>query len=233
MTLDPATTVDSGRYTCCGVEKAGGAPVCEHANLEISFELDYDYADPYTDYTVDTSSTANLCHEYPKEQGGICAKYLRHTTVHITSQEDIAKIERQVEDILKQMEISEKCEKKAPQALCHFLMPTCLPEGKKELCRSDCELLRYSSCEDEFKRLKAHKILYIYESQFKCQNLPDVSSNEECTSIGLPSVLKRSDTCYRETGIGEKSLFSQVVYLPLADSMSMNKHFKDIVVVPT
>ena len=62
------------------------------------------------------------------------------------------------------------------------------------------------SCDKEFGLIKQDSEMSIYDSQFKCDSLPEASSAEDCTSIGLPPVLKRSDLCYRETGIGECTL---------------------------
>ena len=65
------------------------------------------------------------------------------------------------------------------------------------------------SCDKEFGLIKQDSEMSIYDSQFKCDSLPEASSTEDCTSIGLPPVLKRSDLCYRETGIGK---FSKILF---------------------
>ena len=65
------------------------------------------------------------------------------------------------------------------------------------------------SCDKEFGLIKQDSEMSIYDSQFKCDSLPEASSTEDCTSIGLPPVLKRSDLCYRETGIGK---FTKILF---------------------
>ena len=181
-------------------------------------DYEYSYSNPDPTYNpVDSEPTADLCHAYPQESQGICAPYFNNgAIVHIGTPEGIQQIEEQIKGVLLQMkqmeQLSTECARFAPQAFCHYLLPTCLADNRKQqLCRSDCEMLRYSNCDKEFERIKALPSTHhmkLYDSQFKCDMLPEI--NEECTSIGLPPVLKKSDTCYRETGIGERCLFTHL-----------------------
>ena len=52
-------------------------------------------------------------------------------------------------------------------------------------------------------------IVYIFnltKAWYKCGDLPEIGTDVECTQIGLPAVLNRADTCYKETGIGRRFL---------------------------
>ena len=170
----------------------------------------YDYTN--TNGQANPGNTADMCHEYPVASNGFCSEYLRDKIVHIGTVEGIQGIENQIEAVLTQMNqfgsISPECGRKAPEAFCHYLLPTCLADNsKQQLCRSDCELLRYSNCDKEFEQIRSLPDTHLmkqYDSQFKCDTLPEI--DEQCTSIGLPPVLKKSDQCYRETGIGEREL---------------------------
>jgi hypothetical protein len=71
-------------------------------------------------------------------------------------------------------------------------------------------MLKHSFCEEEFKNfssLSSDSDLYMMKNiadRFDCKKLPTVQ--DSCTSIGLPSVLNASHTCYEGTGLGKKKV---------------------------
>ena len=42
MTITPITTVDSGKYNCCGSTRDGKDSVCTHAKVDVGFAYDYE-----------------------------------------------------------------------------------------------------------------------------------------------------------------------------------------------
>ena len=208
------TTVDSGTYKCCAEysdEDSVRQSICHSANVIVEFAS---YDDSSYDPNPSPSPTpgADLCHDYPDSSLGICSNVLKGLTIHADNQEKIHSIELKIEGILRKFRtdkiaISPECEKYAPNALCHYLLPTCDSTGSYlQLCKSDCEMVKFSKCHAEFKKAAEgdDAELNLYADSFECNKLPD--SDKKCTSIGLPPVLDKDDKCYAGEGIGESIL---------------------------
>ena len=74
LTIEPATTVDSGRYSCCG--SSGDDSACTSSTVTVSWS-DPDPPDP-TEQPIQQLS----CFDYPDESPGICERYLNHKPIH-------------------------------------------------------------------------------------------------------------------------------------------------------
>jgi len=210
---DAVTTVDSGEYQCCAEygDDSTKQSMCHTATVTVEFDSgDYgDYDGSRSAQPSPTPGAADLCHDYPDNSLGICSNVLKGLTIHADNQEKIHTIENQIRNILKKfrtdkISISPECEKYAPNALCHYLLPTCdSTRGYLQLCKSDCEMVKFSKCHAEFKKAADgdDEELNYYAESFECNKLPD--SEQKCTSIGLPPVLDKDDKCYAGEGIGK------------------------------
>merc|ERR1711868_184894 len=145
LVVNPATTADSGKYSCCG--QAGDESVCTSANVDISFGISN--VPDSIDYGSSITSEIS-CFDYPTNNGGICQKYLSGKSVHAETLEGIYGIENQIKTAFNQLhgrnKLSQRCEQFAPGAFCHYLLPTCGRNSGNQvkLCRADCEMLKNS-----------------------------------------------------------------------------------------
>ena len=206
--------MDTGDYQCCGQIK--GESLCHTAKVVVRFQSSADESYDHDDDSSDPVPTDgyDLCHAYPAENTkGMCSEYLSGLTVHADSTEKINEIEIKIADILKQfhkdVKLSKECAQFAPRAFCHYLLPTCEREdgtttsAHVRLCRSDCEMVKYSKCSAEFAEIEAGEDgdMKMYAAEFKCKELPD--TQQKCTSIGLPPVLDKQHNCFKGQGIGK------------------------------
>lgn len=219
LTINPVTTVDGGKYTCCG--NAGDDSVCTSSKVIVSFNASPIDSNPLP------APREELCYPYPDESNGICRSWLKGSQVHAETIEGIAKIESQISRSISSLSaqnlLSSRCRDYAPRAFCHFLLPTCSSTNSLvRLCRADCEMLRNSFCDGEFRNFSSSAssgsstsasetsmIMSTIANRFVCSKLPTV--DDQCTSIGLPSVLNTSHSCYDGIGLGYRGNVAESV----------------------
>ena len=118
------------------------------------------------------------------------------------------------------------------ESFCHYLLPTCLENGssQKRLCRSDCEMLKYSKCAQEFRNIKtgADNALKMTANQFQCDHLPDINSDKICTGIDLPPVLDKQHICYSSTGIGKYPTVMRIKGSPIWETLVSHGYLNSI-----
>ncbi|CBY09204.1 unnamed protein product [Oikopleura dioica] len=211
-----ATTVEDGKYKCCGRLKSTNDSRCTSATINVSTGRDTSHKVPDTGSDVPVD---NYCFKYPNEHPGICGRYLKYKSVHIQSEESIPQMENIIENAFEQLKkhgiMTEQCYNYAPKAFCHYLLPECTENGEtKQLCRADCEMMRHSYCASVFENLNKteNDELYMVASElkkFNCENLAAKQKSKDCLSIGLPAVLNTSQTCYESNGIGYRGNANQ------------------------
>ena len=138
-------------------------------------------------------------------------------SVHAETLEGIYGIENQIKTAFNQLrgrnKLSQRCEQFAPGAFCHYLLPTCGRNSGNQvkLCRADCEMLKNSVCDAEFRnftenvgRTGIDSMISGIAKRFECDKLPQSIEGDQCSTIGLPPVLNTSHACYESTGLGRK-----------------------------
>ncbi|CAG5096048.1 Oidioi.mRNA.OKI2018_I69.XSR.g14455.t2.cds [Oikopleura dioica] len=209
INIDFATTVDGGKYKCCGRLKSTNDSRCTSATINVAVDQDTNPKLPDTGSDVPVD---NYCFKYPNEHPGICGRYLKYKSVHIQSEESIPLMENIINNAFEQLKkhgiMTEQCYDYAPKAFCHYLLPECTESGEtKQLCPADCEMMRHSYCASVFENLTMteNEELYVVANElhkFNCENLAAKQKSQDCLSIGLPAVLNTSQTCYESNGIG-------------------------------
>lgn len=215
MIINPATTADSGKYSCCG--QAGDDSVCTSADADISFGI----SSSSDSIDIEPPITSEIsCFDYPTNNAGICQKYLSGKSVHAETLEGIYAIEKQIKTAFNQLrgknKLTARCDQFAPGAFCHYLLPTCGRDSTQQvrLCRADCEMLKNSVCDAEFRNFTENAgrsgidlMISQIANRFECEKLPQSIEGDHCSTIGLPPVLNTSHACYESTGLGE-SIFN-------------------------
>lgn len=230
--------MDSGSYKCCAhlINSDENDAACASAKVTVNFGSSNSGSSDVGTVPTDPSPGFDLCHPYPEQSQGICKQWLGGSIVHADSSAKINDIEKQIQRILEMMsddsQLSEQCGKYAPRAFCHYLLPTCLENGnsQKRLCRSDCEMLKYSKCAQEFRNIKngPDNALKLIANQFQCDHLPDINSDKICTGIDLPPVLDKQHICYSSTGIGKYPTVMRIKGSPIWETFVSHGYLNSI-----